>query len=571
MGGVEPQSETVWRQSERFGVPKLAFVNKMDRIGADFPAVLKAMRTRLGALPLPIVIPVGSAEAFSGVIDLINEKVLFFAPEDQGQTVRSEPLVANAGLSVYAAPWREKMLETLAENDDAFMESYLDGTFSPEDVQNAIRRATISRSLTPVLAGSALKNTGVQPLLDAVAAYLPSPLDLPPAEAHTLDGKPEEPVLCDPVAPAAGLVFKVLLDEGRKLSFVRLYSGRLKEGDVCLNASRDTEDRISRLYRLHADRREQLSEACAGDIVAVVGLRSACTGDTITAPSRPLLLESITAYQPVISLALEPRNADEGKTLDEALERYCLEDPTLRVEIDEGSGNRIVSGMGELHLDIILERIRREYGISPRSGRPQVVCTETPTREAESEAVFDRELGKQMHQGQVAVRVEPLQRGEGNRINFSVDEKAFPPALCQAVREGVENALQSGPVTGYPLQDVAVTVIAMVRLEGKSTPVGFHMAAGMAVRQALASASVAVLEPLMQVEISVPESVMGSALSLFGTRGGLVEAIEDRADLKAVKGVAPMSRLFGFTTDLRSVTQGRAGLVMRFARFDIPE
>ncbi|MBR5734046.1 MAG: elongation factor G, partial [Desulfovibrionaceae bacterium] len=347
--------------------------------------------------------------------------------------------------------------------------------------------------------------------------------------------------------------------------------GCVKEGDICLNASRGKEERISRLYRLHADRREQLGEACAGDIVAIVGLRSACTGDTITAPNRPLLLESITAYQPVISLALEPRNADEGKTLDEALERYCLEDPTLRVEIDEGSGNRIVSGMGELHLDVVLERIQREYGISPRSGRPQVVCTETPTREAESEAVFDRELGKQMHHGQVAVKVAPLPRGEGTRITFAADEKAFPPAFCQAVREGVENALQSGPRTGYPLQDIAVTVTQMVRLEGKSTPVGFHMAAGMAVRQALASASVAVLEPLMQVEISVPESAMGSALSLFGARGGLVEAIEDRADLKAVRGVAPMSRLFGFSTDLRSATQGRAGLVMRFARFDIPE
>ncbi|MBR5734427.1 MAG: GTP-binding protein, partial [Desulfovibrionaceae bacterium] len=266
VGGVEPQSETVWRQSEHFGVPKLAFVNKMDRVGADFSAVLEAMRTRLNALSLPIVIPVGAADTFSGVIDLIDETVLSFAPEDQGQTVHSEPLAQHAELAGYAAPWREKMLETLAENDDVFMESYLEGAFSKEDVRNAVRRATVSRSLTPVLAGSALKNTGVQPLLDAVAAYLPSPRDLPPAEAHTLDGESSSPVSCDPAAPAAGLVFKVLMDEGRKLAFVRLYSGCVKEGDICLNASRGKEERISRLYRLHADRREQLGEACAGDI-----------------------------------------------------------------------------------------------------------------------------------------------------------------------------------------------------------------------------------------------------------------------------------------------------------------
>lgn len=571
VGGVEPQSETVWRQSEHFGVPKLAFVNKMDRIGANFSAVLDAMRVRLEATPLPLCVPIGAAETFAGIVDLVHETILTFDPADQGQTMHARPLAEDTELAAMAAPWRERMTETLAEQDDRFMEQYFAGTFTPEDIQAAVRRATLARRLTPVLAGSALKNTGVQPLLDAIVAYLPSPLDLPPAKGTTPDGNTPVEIPCDTDAPLAGLVFKVLLDGGRKLSFLRLYAGRLREGTACRNVTRKADERISRLYRLHADHREQLDEARAGDIVAVVGLRSAATGDTITDPGHPVLLESITAYQPVINLALEPRNADEGKTLDEALARYCLEDPTLRTEIDEGSGNRIVSGMGELHLDIILERLNREYGISPRSGHPQVVKRETPTREASADAVFDRELGKQLHHGEVGVTVRPLPRGTGNQIAFAIDTALYPSAFVDAVREGVDNALQSGPLTGYPLQDVAVTVTSMVRKEGQSTPVGFHMAAGAAVRQALEQARITTLEPLMFVEISVPDSALGSAISLFGNRGGKVENLEERAGMKIVQGLAPLSKLFGFSTDLRSATQGRAGLVMRFERFDSPD
>ena len=364
VGGVEPQSETVWRQSEHFGVPKLAFVNKMDRIGADFSAVLKSMQTRLGANPLPVVIPVGAAETFQGVIDLVTLERLDFDESDQGQTWTRSPLTeADAEL---AAPWREQMLERLAENDDTFLEQYLGGEYTETDIRSAIRRATLARRVTPVLSGSALKNTGVQPLLDAVIAYLPAPADLPPVTAHNPEDGTDGTIPCDPALPFTGLVFKVMMDGGRKLALVRLYAGTLKEGDPCRNVTRRADERISRLYRLHADRREQVDAAKAGDIVAVIGLRSARTGDTVGAPGSKLLLESIEAYQPVISLAIEPRNADEGKALDEALDRFSLEDPTLTVAIDEGSGHRIVSGMGELHLDVILERIRREYGIAPR-------------------------------------------------------------------------------------------------------------------------------------------------------------------------------------------------------------
>lgn len=538
VGGVEPQSETVWRQSEHFGVPKLAFVNKMDRIGADFSAVLKSMQTRLGANPLPVVIPVGATETFQGVIDLVTLERLDFDESDQGQTWTRSPL--NEADAELAAPWRDQMLERLAENDDAFLEQYLGGEYTETDIRSAIRRATLARRVTPVLSGSALKNTGVQPLLDAVIAYL----------------------------PFTGLVFKVMMDGGRKLALVRLYAGTLKEGDPCRNVTQRADERISRLYRLHADRREQVDAAKAGDIVAVIGLRSARTGDTVGAPGSKLLLESIEAYQPVISLAIEPRNADEGKALDEALDRFSLEDPTLTVAIDEGSGHRIVSGMGELHLDVILERIRREYGIAPRVGQPQVIRRETPKRTASATGIFDRELGKETHIGEVALSIAPRERGSGNQIRFAIDTAILPAAFVDAVRQGVENALQSDPVTGYPLQDADVEITAMPRRDG-STVAGYHMAAGIALRSALEAAQVTTLEPLMFVEISAPEANLGPAISLFGTRGGKVENILDHAGLKLVQGLAPLSKLFGFSTDLRSATQGRAGLMMRFERFDV--
>lgn len=566
VGGVEPQSETVWRQSEHFGVPKLAFVNKMDRIGADFAAVLQSMRTRLGANPLPIAVPVGAAEDFRGVIDLVTQERLDFDEADQGRTWTRSPLdPAEAEL---AAPWREQMLERLAENDDTFLDLYLGGEYAEADIRAAIRRATLARRVTPVLCGSALKNTGVQPLLDAVVAYLPAPSDLPPVTGHNPEDGTDAPIPCDPALPFTGLVFKVMMDGGRKLALVRVYAGTLREGDPCRNVTRRTDERISRLYRLHADRREQVDAAVAGDIVAVIGLRSARTGDTVAAPGSGLLLESIDAYQPVISLAIEPRNADESKTLDEALERFSLEDPTLTVSIDEGSGHRIVSGMGELHLDVVLERIRREYGISPRVGQPQVIRRETPKRAASATGTFDRELGKETHIGEVTLTIAPRGRGEGNRIRFSVDTTPLPAAFVDAARQGVENGLLSDPATGYPIQDADVDITAMPRRDG-STAAGYHMAAGIALRSALEAARITPLEPLMFVEISSPEANLGSAISLFGTRGGKVENILDHAGLKLVQGLAPLSRLFGFSTDLRSATQGRAGLMMRFERFDV--
>ncbi len=575
VGGVEPQSETVWRQSEHFAVPKIAFVNKMDRLGADFEAALEAIRRRLQTNAVAVTAPLGQGESFAGVLDLISGETLTFDPADQGRTVLRVPFSPRE--ATLAAPWRETLLEKLAEADDKFLELWMEGSFSREDVRAALRRATLSRGLTPVLCGSALRNAGVQPVLDAVCDYLPSPLDVPAPVGRDAQGR-EEAVEPDPDAPPVALVFKVLMENGRKLSFLRLYAGQIREGDSLRNVTRKSDDRVGRIFRLHADRREQLESASAGEIAAVVGLRTAHTGETYTARARELVLESIEAYAPVLTLALEPRNADEGKTLDEALARYVEEDPTFQVSLDDDSGTRMISGMGELHLDVLLERMRREYGISPRAGQPQVVLRETVRREAEAEAVFDKELGKEHHQGAVALRVAPLARHTGNQVTVGdflpadpqEARKILPPALLQAALDGVRDGLQSGELTGWPLVDVAVTLTNVERREGLTTIPGCHMAAGQALREALSKAAPVALEPVMRVEINVPEDFLGPAISLFTAAGGKVEDLEDHAGRKLLRGTAPLRRLFGFSTSLRSATQGRAGLMLAFDRFDLP-
>lgn len=573
VGGVQPQSETVWRQSEQFGVPKIIFINKIDRTGADFELVLDSLRNRLAIVTLPLNIPVGQGEDFSGILDLVTLERLHFTAADQGQEWTRTPLTGEE--HALAAPWRETLLEKLAEADDTFLDMYLAEQFSTADIQAAVRRATIANKATPVLCGSALKNTGIQPVLDAVCAYLPSPLDVPAPVGEDAQGT-KIPLVASVDAPLSALVFKVLVEGGRKLCFMRLYAGSIKEGENCRNISQKADDRIGRIYRMHADRREQIASASAGDIVALVGLRSALTGSTYGAREKPVLLEPIAAYEPVITLALEPRNADEGSVLDEALTRFTTEDPTLFVLMEEGSGHRMVSGMGELHLDVLLERITREYAISPRAGQPQVVCRESVLKTAECTGIFDRELGKEHHFGSVTLAVAPRPRGSGNTValgNFVPADskeraKLWPHVWLDAAVQGSQDCLQSGVLNGYPVQDVQVTIISMERRDGLSSAAGYHMAAGMALREALAAAQPVSLEPLMQVEISVPENFLGPAISLFSTCGGKVENLLDQAGQKIVQGLAPMRQLFGFSTSLRSVTQGRAGLVMKFERFD---
>lgn len=572
VAGVEPQSETVWRQSEQFGVPKLAFVNKMDRPGADFDRTVQAIRTRLGANAVPVTIPVGSGADFSGVIDLIRAKVLSFSEDDEGMTVSES--APEGDLKEACSKARDHMLESLADVDDVFMEKYLEGSVTEDDIRSAMRRAVLARTFTPVLAGSALGNKGVQPLLDAICDFLPSPCDLPPVKG--LDAKGESvsvPLTED--GPFVGLVFKVVMEDGRKTAFLRVYSGRFDEGDSLTNVNRGKDDRVGRIYRLHADHREQLKSASAGDIVAVVGLRSAHTGETY-AKGIDVRLEAIESYAPVITLALEPRNADEGKVLDEALARYTEEDPTLLSHFDEETGMRTISGMGELHLDVTLERMRREYHISPRVGAPEVIMRETITGTGEGDCVFDRELGKVQHFGHVSVSVAPRPRGAGNTVkpgSFLPEDKIAAAKVIQkellaAALEGATDALQSGDLTGYPVVDVAVTITGIERRDGVASEPGCRMAAAQALKQALAAASPVILEPVMNVTISCPEAELGSAISLFGTLGGKIDEMEDNSGQRVVHGTASLRKLFGFSTKLRSATQGRAGLVMSFSRFD---
>ena len=571
VGGVEPQSETVWRQSESFGVPKIAFVNKMDRVGANFAAVLDALHERLGATPAPVTVPLGEGPDFYAVADVITMKKLVFDEDSQGQNMEILPLEDDE--KEQAAMWRDRLLENLGENDDEFMELYLEERFTEEDIHAAVKRATLARKVTPVLAGSALRNAGVQPLLDAVGRYLPSPLEVPAPHGTTVDGKEEKTLEVSPDAPFCGLVFKVLMEGGRKTSLVRIYSGRLKDGDVVRNTALGREERVSRLFRMDADQQEQLAEASCGDIIAVLGLRSARTGDTVAAPGLDVLLENLEEVKPVISMALEPRNAEEGKTLDEALARYSAEDPTLGVSQDEGSGDRIISGMGELHLDVVMERMRREYGISPRAGQPQVVARETVRAEAEGHGLFDRELGAVHHVGEVTLTMAPAGRDKGNTIALSdslahpADPKeAVPRALMDEVLQGISDSLLSGPQTGYPVQDVIITVTA-VRREG-ATAAGCRMAAATAVRDAMEKARPTVLEPIMSVEIVTPEEALGASISLFQNCGGKVEELGERGGMRHLSGMAPMRKLFGFSTALRSATQGRAGFTLRFRHYD---
>ncbi|MBU1230796.1 MAG: elongation factor G [Proteobacteria bacterium] len=568
VSGVEPQSETVWRQSETYHVPKLAFVNKIDRLGADFSAVLDSMQEKLGASVLPLQVPDGEGAEFRAVFDLVSLERLVFDADSMGVEYLRAPLSPAEAERV--APWRERMLEALSEHDDAVMEAYLAGEDIPVALlRAAIRKATIGLKLVPVLAGSALKNIGVQPLMDAVAEYLPSPLDVPVQEGVDPVSRLPKSFPVDPEAPLAALVFKVLMESGRKQSFLRIYSGHLFEGETVLNVTHGSEERVARLFRLHADRREKIEVACAGDIVAAAGMRFGRTGDTLARKDNPILLEQIAAYKPVISLSIETRNVEESEKLDEVLHKYLLEDPTLNVLRDADTNQVILSGMGELHLEVLLERMAREHNLKPRTGKPQVVFQETVTKAAEAGEEFHRELGEVMHFGAVRLAVEPLARGQGRVVLFEVDLAHVPQAWSDAVHEGLSDGLQCGVLGGYPVQDVKIRVLDMPRREGESSPAGYRMAAAMTLRSVLALAAPMLLEPIMWVEVSAPDAFVGEVVGLLGAKGAKIENILDRGGQKTVQAFAALRQMFGFSTSLRSSTQGRASFVMKFARFDV--
>jgi len=564
VAGVEPQSETVWRQSERYRVPKLAFVNKMDRPGADFPAVLRSMRDRLSAEPLALQMPLGAGSDFSGAVDLVSMEALDFTNDAVSRRSLTD---AEAAL---AAPWRDTLLESLAERDDGLMEAYLGGRdITADQIKAAVRKAAIERSLTPVLVGSALRNMGVTPVMDAIVDYLPSPADIGPVHGiHAHTHAPME-LPASPKAPFCALVFKVVMEAGRKLVLARIYSGILAEGVEAQNVTQGKKERIGRIFHLYAGEKEPLPQAGPGEIVGISGMKLPRTGDTLADVAHPILLEAISQYKPVLSLAIEPRNTEELEKLKDAVARLVLEDPTLAGAYDEDAGQLILEGMGELHLDVTLERMRREYGLSPRAGKPQVVCQETVTRKASAAAEFDRELGGEPHYGKVVVTVAPTARGSGREIGLSAfDPKIWPKAWLAAVHEGLEDALHSGVLQGAPVQDVSVTVTELGRTD-HSSAVGYRMAAAQALKNALSVANSALLQPIMFLEISVPDDFVGDVIGLLGAKGAKIENLFDRGGQKVIQGLTPLGRLFGFSTDLRSATQGRAGLVMQFARFDL--
>jgi len=567
VGGVEPQSETVWRQSVKYHVPKLAFINKMDRPGADFEAVLEAMRKKLKVVPMPVVVPLGAGQEFSAVIDLIGLKKLVFDQESKGEHYEVLDLEGEELEAAQAA--REASLEILADADEAFMEAYLGGEVGEDEIHAAIRRATLALALVPVFSGSALRNIGVQPVLDAVCRYLPNPSEVPPQQGVHPVEKTKIKVQPGPGAEFTALAFKVSMETGRKLVMMRIYSGVLEAGEAVYNVTQDVEERVARLFRLHAGRKEKIDQAFAGDIVAAAGMRLTRTGDTLTTRANPVVLENIEAYKPVISLALEPRNASETDKLQEVLDKMLMEDPTLALVRDEETDQLVISGMGELHLEVVLERIRREYGVDPRAGKPQVVYQETVGGTGTADGEFDRELGDVPHYGHVTVAVSPLPRAKGCEVQFEMDTTGWPQDWIQAVADGLEDGLQSGVLKGYPVQDVRVAVTAMRRDPAKSTAVGCHMAAVAALKNALAAAGPTLLEPLMAVEISVPDEFVGEVVGLLGAKGAKIDNMFDQAGQKAVQALAPLRRLFGFSTELRSATQGRAGMMMKFARFDV--
>jgi len=567
VGGVEPQSETVWRQADKYRVPKLAFVNKMDRIGADFFRTVEMIKGRLKANTLLLQVPLGSEDSFSGVIDLIRMRAVVWDDDTLGASFRDIDIPEEE--LARAINFREKLIETVAEVDDAVMEAYLSETpIGPEMLAAATRKATIDLKLVPVLCGSALKNKGVQPLLDAVVDYLPSPADLPPMQGiHPDTG---EPVDCPPAdnKPLAALIFKVAMIEARKLTFVRVYSGRLEAGKEVYNPFRKKKEKISRLLQMHANKRERLDVAGAGSIVGVIGLKDSSTGETICSAENPVILENIEIYEPVISMAVEPKTHSDQDRLQEVLEKYVDEDPTLRVQQDADTGQMILSGMGELHLEVIISRMRREFNTQVNVGKPQVVYRESIEQSAQGAAIFDKEVAGQRHFGEVRLLLSPLARGTGNRFVSKVGETVLPPVFVKAVEKGVLESLESGTVMGYPVVDVEAVLVDAKYKDSQGSELAYKVSAAMACKEALASGNGFLLDPIMRVEVFVPEEFMGEVIGDLNARSGKIEAIEPKIGVQAIQAVVPLARMFGYSTSLRSATQGRGTFTMQFSHFD---
>jgi elongation factor G len=567
VGGVEPQSETVWHQADKYRIPKIAFVNKMDRLGADFAGTVRQMREKLGARPVVLQLPLGIETEFAGVIDLVRMEAVHWDDRTLGVLYESSEIPSEHREEARAG--RERLLDALAEFDDGIMERYLsDLPLGPDHLLPVIRQATLELKAVPVLCGSALRNKGIQLLLDAIVDFLPSPLDVPAVVGYHPETGDEETRKSGDSEPFAGLAFKVQMDQGRKLTYVRVYSGTVRTGSDVFNTNKGEIEKVARIFQMHANKRERRSEASAGEIVALVGLRRTTTGDTVCDPERPLLLERMEFFEPVISIAMEPRTrADEERTA-QALEKLAEEDPTFRHHQDPDTGQTIVSGMGELHLEILVDRLLREYSVQVNVGKPQVVYRETITKAVEAEGMFDREIAGAHHYGRVELHLEPRRRGKGNLFRDLVRDGSVGPAFMAAVEQGVMEGLESGVVAGYPVVDVEVAAIGGTYREQSASELAFKVAASTALQDGLRQGEPQLLEPIMAVEVIVPEEFTGDVINDLNMRKGKIEGIFTKRAVKIVRATVPLSHMFGYSTALRSASQGRATFTMQFSHYD---
>jgi len=566
VGGVEPQSETVWRQADKYGVPRVAFVNKMDRVGADFFAVVDQMQERLGAKPLVLQLPVGSEQNFTGVVDLLRQKALIWDDESLGANFHEEPIPPE--LAVEAEKHREKLIEAMAEDDEELLEKYLDGEEISEDrLRKAIRTAVMQSNVVPVLCGSAFKNKGIQPLLDAVVDYLPSPLDVPGVKGVDLEGNEVERH-ADSSEPFAALAFKIMGDPYvGHLTFVRVYSGSLKAGSYIQNTRQRRRERVGRLLKMHANSREDTQEIQAGDIAAIVGLKKVFTGDTLSDERHPVILEAIEFPEPVIEIVIEPKTKADQQKLGQALAKLTVEDPSFRVTSNEETGQTLIGGQGELHLEIIVDRMLREFQVDANVGKPQVAYKETITRATKAEGRFVRQSGGKGQYGHVKFEVEPNESGGGVEFVSKVVGGRVPREYFKAVEQGVREAFQSGVLAGYPVVDVKVRLVDGSHHDVDSSELAFKVAGSMGARDGLKKGRAILLEPIMAVEVVSPESFMGAIIDDLNSRRGKIVAVEARGATQVIRATAPLANMFGYVNSIRSMTQGRAVYTMQFDRY----
>jgi elongation factor G len=567
VGGVEPQSETVWRQADKYGVPRIAYVNKMDRVGADFYRVCEMIKERLGANPVPIQLPIGSEENFKGVVDLIRNKAIIYL-DDLG--TKSDETEIPDDLKELAEEYREKLLEAVAESDEELMIKYLEGEeLTVEEIKMGIRKATLAVKIIPVLCGSSFKNKGVQPLLDAVVDFLPSPTDVPPIKGVDPETGEEDKRVSADDQPFSALAFKITSDPYvGSLTFFRVYSGVLKAGSYVFNSTKQKKERIGRILQMHANHREEIQQVSTGDIAGAIGLKNTTTGDTLCDEKHPIVLESMEFPEPVIDVAIEPKTKADQEKLTIALQKLADEDPTFKVTTDQETGQTLISGMGELHLEIIVDRLLREFKVDANVGKPQVAYRETIQKPIKAEGKFVRQSGGRGQYGHVWVEFEPAEPGEGYSFESKIVGGVVPKEYIPAVDAGIREAMESGVIAGYPTVDVKATLYDGSYHDVDSSEMAFKIAGSMAFKNAAPKASPVLLEPVMKIEVTVPEEYMGDVIGDLNGRRGKVEGMEPRAGAQVIRGYVPLAEMFGYATDLRSKTQGRGNYVMQFSHYE---